>query len=73
MAHNVAHTEAAPAMLLAAALWADVVPLISIAFLWLAHIGFDRAAGYGLKYSDAFAHTHLGHVGRSTGTTNSRE
>ncbi|MBB6097918.1 hypothetical protein HNR42_001341 [Deinobacterium chartae] len=25
----------------------------------LAHIGLDRACGYGLKYPDAFGHTHL--------------
>jgi hypothetical protein len=27
---------------------------------WLAHIGFDRSLGYGLKYSSGFKHTHLG-------------
>ena len=31
--------------------------------IWLAHIGFDRAAGYGLKYSSAFGETHLGRLG----------
>jgi hypothetical protein len=25
----------------------------------------DRLFGYGLKYPDAFTHTHLGTVGRS--------
>lgn len=30
-----------------------------LAAIWLAHIGFDRALGYGLKYPDAFRHTHL--------------
>ena len=26
----------------------------------LAHLSFDRILGYGLKYADAFKHTHLG-------------
>ena len=32
--------------------------------IWLAHIGLDRALGYGLKYSKGFAFTHLGTIGR---------
>ena len=37
---------------------------LSMALIWLAHIGFDRALGYGLKYESGFAHTHLGIIGR---------
>jgi len=37
---------------------------LSMALIWLAHIGFDRALGYGLKYESGFAHTHLGTIGR---------
>jgi len=33
--------------------------LMAIGLIWLAHIGMDRVAGYGLKYSDRFKHTHL--------------
>lgn len=32
--------------------------------LWLAHSGFDRMLGYGLKSPDAFTTTHLGPIGR---------
>lgn len=32
--------------------------------IWCAHIGFDRALGYGLKYSAGFSFTHLGLIGR---------
>jgi hypothetical protein len=35
---------------------------LSIALIWLAHIGIDRALGYGLKYSAGF--THLGRIGK---------
>ena len=40
-------------------------PLAVAAALILAgHIGFDRMLGYGLKYPDAFGHTHLGKLGK---------
>ncbi len=32
--------------------------------IWSAHIGFDRALGYGLKYPEGFGFTHLGRIGR---------
>ena len=38
--------------------------VLSIAMIWLAHIGIDRALGYGLKYFDGFAFTHLGRIGK---------
>jgi hypothetical protein len=39
--------------------------LLSIAMIWLAHIGFDRALGFGLKYSAGFGFTHLGRIGKT--------
>ena len=39
---------------------------LSVAMIWLAHIGFDRALGYGLKYQAGFGFTHLGRIGRKT-------
>ena len=41
---------------------------LSIAMIWLAHIGIDRALGYGLKYEAGFGFTHLGSIGRNKGT-----
>jgi hypothetical protein len=35
-----------------------------VALLWAAHVGFDRALGYGLKYAGGFTETHLGRIGR---------
>lgn len=32
----------------------------SIGILLFAHASFDRMLGFGLKYNDAFKHTHLG-------------
>ncbi len=63
--YNSAHSYAG-----ALALWVagGVIhaPLLStLALIWIAHIGFDRALGYGLKLSTSFNDTHLGPIGRS--------
>jgi hypothetical protein len=42
----------------------DASALFPIALIWFAHIGFDRALGYGLKYASGFSDTHLGAIGR---------
>jgi len=36
----------------------------AISIIWIAHIGFDRSLGYGLKYADGFGYTHLGLIGK---------
>ncbi|WKZ30168.1 MAG: DUF4260 domain-containing protein [Candidatus Dojkabacteria bacterium] len=38
--------------------------LLGLACLWFAHIGLDRALGYGLKLSSGFKDTHLGKIGK---------
>jgi hypothetical protein len=32
---------------------------LPLAAVWFAHIGFDRALGFGLKYPVTFKATHL--------------
>jgi hypothetical protein len=59
--YNAVHNDVVP-VLLGFSLLAASKPL-AIPLIWIAHIGFDRFLGYGLKYSDAFAHTHLGTMG----------
>ncbi|MGH1415620.1 MAG: DUF4260 domain-containing protein [Pelagimonas sp.] len=36
--------------------WSEAIALVAI---WIAHIGFDRAIGYGLKHRSGFKTTHL--------------
>ena len=60
--YNMAHSYVGP-LLLTAALLTTAANLMW-ALIWAAHIGFDRALGYGLKYPTAFADTHLGRIGR---------
>jgi hypothetical protein len=60
--YNAAHSYMAPVTLMTAG-FALASPLVlSIALIWLAHIGIDRALGYGLKYSTGFGFTHLGRI-----------
>ncbi len=62
--YNALHTTIAP-LLLAMAGIVVLWPLAgTIALIWLAHIGFDRMLGYGLKYGTSFHDTHLGRIGR---------
>lgn len=39
-------------------------PSLVFGFLWIAHVGFDRMLGYGLKEPTGFQDTHLGCIGR---------
>lgn len=61
--YNALHSYVGP-LLLAVAFLASGRPPV-LALIWGAHIGFDRALGYGLKYPSAFQHTHLGLIGRT--------
>ena len=63
MIYNVAHSYIGPLMVGGASL-ASGTPALLLALVWGAHIGFDRALGYGLKYSTAFRDTHLGRIGQ---------
>ena len=61
--YNAAHSYMAPMTLMISG-FALASPLtLSIAMIWLAHIGIDRALGYGLKYQAGFTFTHLGRIG----------
>jgi hypothetical protein len=60
--YNAAHTYAVPVALGAAGVFAETNPAIQVALVWIAHIGVDRAIGYGLKYPSGFKDTHLQRV-----------
>jgi hypothetical protein len=62
--YNLGHSYVAPIGVGALGVLISQHLMSSSALIWLAHIGFDRMLGYGLKYSTAFGHTHLGLVGR---------
>ena len=35
---------------------------LAIALIWLAHIGMDRAVGYGFKYDGEMKETHFSRI-----------
>lgn len=59
MTYNAVHTYVCPLVLGGYALFfGKHLPLL-LALVWIAHIGFDRMLGFGLKYSSRFKDTHL--------------
>jgi hypothetical protein len=62
-AYNAAHVYVLPFALLVVGFIAGPPAAMAGALIWIAHIGFDRTLGYGLKYPSGFADTHLGRIG----------
>lgn len=60
--YNLGHTYSLPLALALVSLGAGFEPGQQLALIWLAHIGLDRALGYGLKYATSFKDTHLARV-----------
>lgn len=63
--YNMCHSTIGPWILAIYGVLAGEMFAQMIASVWLVHIGFDRAIGYGLKYPGDFRDTHLGRIGRS--------
>jgi hypothetical protein len=57
--YNAAHCYAAPLILAAYSVLTNRTEVLGVAIIWIAHIGFDRMLGYGLKYPTRFRDTHL--------------
>lgn len=62
--YNLLHVYALGAALLALGLIFSAPVPAALGALWLAHSGFDRMLGYGLKSAAGFSITHLGRIGR---------
>ena len=62
LVYDFAHTSAWPIALGVVGVVADSGSAVAVALVWLAHIGIDRALGYGLKYPTHFKDTHLQRV-----------
>lgn len=58
--YNLAHTYVIPLTLAGLGLWTGTALATLVALVWMAHIGVDRLAGFGLKYATGFKDTHLG-------------
>ena len=63
--YNAAHSYIGPVALLTLGVLAAMPWAVAGGLIWCAHIGMDRALGYGLKYGSGFGLTHLGRIGRA--------
>lgn len=62
--YNAAHLYANGLILALLGLMIGSPDLIAAGGIWMAHVGIDRALGYGLKTAAGFQDTHLGRIGR---------
>lgn len=62
--YNLLHNWAPGFIFLALGLWLTSAELQLVAAVLIAHVGMDRAVGYGLKLPSSFQDTHLGRMGR---------
>jgi hypothetical protein len=62
VAYDAAHTYVGPIVLASVSMIVEWDAGVMLGLIWLAHIGIDRALGYGLRYPDAFRDTHLQRV-----------
>jgi hypothetical protein len=62
--YNAAHNFVVALLALLIGWLAGFAWLQMLAALWIAHVGVDRALGYGLKLPTDFRDTHLGRIGR---------
>lgn len=60
--YNALHSTALAVPLAVAGVVGNWPIVTAIGLVWLAHIGFDRVLGYGLKYPEGFKATHLQRV-----------
>jgi Domain of unknown function (DUF4260) len=63
-AYDTLHTTVLPLALGVVGIVSGSEVVLSVALVWLAHIGMDRGLGYGLKLTSGFRDTHLGRIGR---------
>ena len=59
--YNITHSYLLP-IAVAGILYASQTSFALYSLVWIAHIGFDRAIGFGLKYPTGFKDTHMQRV-----------
>jgi hypothetical protein len=67
--YNIAHAAILPMLLGIVGMVVPSALAMHLALIWSAHIGLDRALGYGLKYDAGFGFTHLGRIGKDAART----
>jgi hypothetical protein len=62
--YNAGHNLVVVAAVAGTGWWTGIGWVQLLAAIWLAHVGMDRALGYGLKLPSDFRDTHLGRIGQ---------
>ena len=63
-AYNAMHSTILPIAVTAFGVFMSQPLATDVGLIWVAHVGIDRALGFGLKYASSFGDTHLGRIGR---------
>ena len=63
--YNLVHNWVPGIVTLGIGAWLASPTLLLVAAILIAHVGMDRAVGYGLKLPSSFQDTHLGRMGRT--------
>jgi hypothetical protein len=63
--YNLLHSWVPGLMVLGLGAWLASPAVQLVAAILIAHVGMDRALGYGLKLPSSFQDTHLGRIGRA--------
>jgi Domain of unknown function (DUF4260) len=71
LTYNLVHNWAFGLAVLGIGLATDAGPIAILGAAAIAHVGMDRAVGYGLKLPSSFQDTHLGRMGRARDTRQS--
>ena len=62
--YNAIHNWVPGLAVLALGMWLAAPAIVLAGSILVAHVGIDRAVGYGLKLPSSFHDTHLGRMGR---------
>ena len=63
--YNLLHNWVPGIVTLGIGVWLASSAIVLAAAILIAHVGMDRAVGYGLKLPSSFHDTHLGRMGRT--------
>lgn len=61
--YNLGHSLVFPLLVAMLGYIQEINAVLAVGLVWIAHVGMDRAFGYGLKKKTGFKHTHLGEIG----------
>ena len=64
LTYNLVHNWALGVAVLGIGAWSGMGGLTIAGAILVAHVGMDRAMGYGLKLPTSFQETHLGRIGK---------